>query len=247
MRRGPLQTVYGIYASATIVLTMSLIAAPLLALIPSLPLRRRIGRLTTQLAMLLVGVPPRVHGRSHLPDQPCIAVSNHASYIDGVILTAALPGHFTFVVQDGAANWPLIGFVIRRMGVSFINRSSPREGARQTRELLRRVMAGESLAIFAEGTFRSDPGLLPFKRGAFLIAAKASVPVLPVAIRGSRKFFGGTLKMPMWHPVEIEILPLIPHTPEAGKLAAMARQAIAPACGEPEQAKPVAAEHFEST
>lgn len=235
MRRSPLQSLYGLYAAMAIVMTMTLVAAPLMVILPRLETRRAAGRFATRMAMWLVGVPLRVKGLSNLPDQACIAVSNHASYVDGVILTAALPERFTFVVQDGAANWPLIGYVIRRMGVSFVNRSSARDGARQTRELLRRVQSGESLTIFAEGTFKSEPGLLPFKRGAFLIASRAGVPLAPVAIRGSRRFFGGALRLPMWHPIEIEILPAIPPSTDAKALSEQARRAIAPACGEPDR------------
>ena len=233
-RRSPLQALYGVYAAVVITLSLAIVAAPVMALLPGLQRRRAFGRQAIRLSMCLVGVPLRLDGLARIPDRTCIAVSNHASYIDGVVLTAALPGNFTFVVQDGAANWPVIGFIIRRMGVSFVNRSSVREGARQTRELLRRVANGESLAIFAEGTFRDQPGLLPFKRGAFLMATRAGVPVLPVVIRGSRQFFGGGLKLPMWHPIEIEILaPLAPRGPAQDMLDA-ARREIAKRCGEPD-------------
>jgi len=117
--------------------------------------------------MILIGSPIRVRGLEHLPEGPCVVVANHASYMDGLVLTAAIPARFSFVVQDGAANWPVVGLVIRRMGVIFINRTSAREGARQTRDLIRRLEQGESLAVFPEGTFRKEPGLMTFRNGAF--------------------------------------------------------------------------------
>src|SRR3546814_12029927 len=81
----------------------------------------------------------------------------------GIVLTAALPRRYSFVVQDGAARWPLVGQCLTRMGVIYVNRNDARAGARTTRALMPKLQAGEPLAIFAEGTFKPDPGLLPFK------------------------------------------------------------------------------------
>ncbi|MGQ0620219.1 MAG: lysophospholipid acyltransferase family protein [Panacagrimonas sp.] len=208
------------------------IVCPLVILGPTLATRRFFGRHGVRLAFGLIGVPMRVHGQQHLPAGPSIAVSNHASYVDGIVLTAALPAQFTFVVQDGAADWPYVGLVIRRMGVSFVNRGAARAGAAQTRALIRRAATGESLAIFAEGGFESDPGLLPFKKGAFLIAARAGVSVLPVGIRGTRRFFGGGRKLPRWSRIDIEICPAVPASDDADALLHAARAAVASVCGE---------------
>lgn len=171
---------------------------------PTLTLRRIIGRFCVRFCLLCIGVPMRVRGMENLPAGHCIAVANHASYMDGLILTAALPTRFTFVVQDGAASWPIVGPTLRRMGVTFVNRSNPREGALQTRALIRRVQDGDSLAIFAEGTFKEEPGLMAFKNGTFMIAVRAGVPVVPMAIRGSRRLWGSGNKLPRWSFIDVE-------------------------------------------
>ena len=132
MRRLP-ELAYGIYAALAIGVAVLLIF-PLLLLLPTLPLRRAAGRYGVKVAMALCGIPVRVHGLAHLPDGPCIVVSNHASYLDGPLMTAALPERFTFVVQHGAADWPVVGPIIRRMGVIFVNRASARDGANQDRK-----------------------------------------------------------------------------------------------------------------
>lgn len=227
---------YGLYAALVFGTVLFLLVCPLIVVAPGLGLRRRIGRGGVRLALLAIGVPMRVRGCEHLPAGPCIAVANHASYMDGIVLTAALPSRFTFVVQDGAADWPYVGLVIRRMGASFINRANPREGAVQTRALLRRVEEGESLAIFAEGTFDPEPGLLPFKKGAFLLAARAQVPVAPVAIRGTRRLYGGHRRLPRWSRIEIEVLPLVNASAHSGELMQRSRAAVLAACGEPDRA-----------
>lgn len=228
-----LDRLYGVLATPVLALMLFCVVSPLVILGPTLRIRRILGRFGVRLALLSVGVPIRVQGREHLPAGSCIAVANHASYVDGIVLTAALPTTFTFVVQDGAAAWPLIGLVIRRMGVSFVNRSSAREGAAQTRALIRRVQQeGESLAIFAEGTFEPDPGLLPFKKGAFLIATRAGVPVLPIGIRGTRRFYGGHHKLPRWSVIDVQLCPAIAASEDANALRDAARTAVLRVCGE---------------
>ena len=221
-----------------------IVAVPVCLLVivaPGLGLRRAIGRGGMRLALLCMGVPLRVRGLEHLPSGPCIAIANHASYLDGLILTAALPAHFTFVVQDGAASWPLIGATIRRMGATFVNRSAAREGARQTRALIREVQNGTSLAIFAEGTFKAEPGLLPFKNGAFMMAVRACVPCVPIGMRGTRTLWGGHNRLPHWHPVCIQVLPAImpagTHKDAEIELRDAVRAQILVLCGEPDRVR----------
>lgn len=224
---------------ATIVFLIVIVPLCLLIILaPTLRLRRAIGRAGVKLAMACIGAPIRVRGLRHLPGKTAICVANHASYLDGLVLTAALPPRYTFVVQDGAATWPLVGLTIRRMGVSFVNRSSARSGAVQTRALLKRLQAGESLTIFAEGTFKERPGLLHFKNGAFLLAARAGVPVVPVVIRGTRRLWGGGRRFPRWSYCEVRILP--PQTAageEREQVHALrhgVRSSILEHCGEPD-------------
>ena len=228
----------GLYAA----LAFLAVILPLCLLIiagPTLAIRRATGRAGVRLALWLAASPLRVEGGRHLPERPCVCVANHCSYLDGLVLTAALPARFTFLVQHGAAGWPLVGWTIRRMGVSFVNRSSPRDAAAATRELLRRLEAGDSFAIFAEGTFEREPGLLPFHDGAFAIAARAGVPVLPAAIRGTRPLLPDGARLPRPGPVTVELLP--PVDPPATGRAATAtlrdavRGAILARCGEPDR------------
>lgn len=229
---------YAAVAAPVFAVVLFLLCCPLIVALPTLPLRRAMGRLSVRISLGAIAVPIRVRGRRHLPTGPCVAVANHASYLDGLVLTAALPGRFTFMVQDGAARWPVVGFILRRMGVSFVNRTAVREGARQTRALMKRLGGGESLAVFAEGTFEDTPGLLPFKTGAFLLAARAGVPVVPVVIRGTRRLLGGGRLSLRWSQVTVEILPpLVPSGTDRADIAVLrdaARAAIAQRCGEPD-------------
>jgi 1-acyl-sn-glycerol-3-phosphate acyltransferase len=217
--------VYSAYAMLVFGVVIFLVTCPLILMLPGLGLRRAVGRGGVHLAMLLIGVPLRVSGREHLPQEACVVVANHASYIDGILLTAVLPSRFSFVVQDGAARWPYIGRVLRRMGVIFINRTSPREGSLQTRQLIRRLQQGQSLTIFPEGTFVRAPGLLPFKNGAFLIADRATRPVVPCVISGTRQLFGEGARRLHWARVRIRFLPSIAPA-DAQSLHQQARAAL---------------------
>ena len=232
------------YAPLAAVLFVCVVFCVCMVLIagPTLAMRRAIGRLGVRFSLLCIGVPLGVRGLENLPAGPAICVSNHASYLDGLVLTAALPARYTFVVQDGAAGWPLVGLTIRRMGVSFINRGVPRAGAVQTRALLKRLQAGESLAIFPEGTFEKELGLLHFKNGAFLLAERAGVPIVPAVIRGTRRLWGGGRKLPRWSAVGVEFLPA--RAPEGTGRAQMlalrdnVRRDILARCGEPDMEHP---------
>src|SRR5258706_486768 len=119
MLRNLLRLLYGIYAACVWLAASFLIAFPLIMILSTLPLRRAAGRFGVKLAMACIGLPIKVRGLEHLPEGPCVVVANHASYMDGLVLTAALPSRFNFVVQDGAASWPIVGVVIRRMAVIF--------------------------------------------------------------------------------------------------------------------------------
>lgn len=231
---------YGIYA-ALVLGACVIVMLPFVVLMPTLGLRRACGRFGTRMALALCGVPVRVRGLEHLPPGACLVVSNHASYLDGPLMTAALPGRFTFVVQHGAAAWPVAGRIIRAMGVTFVNRGEARTGASQTRGLIRRLQAGDSLVVFPEGTFKEDaPGLLPFRDGAFMMAVHAGVPVVPAVIRGSRRLYGEGNKLMRWSSVQIEFFaPLAPsgdHRHAAEALRDSARRVVLAHCGEPDRA-----------
>jgi 1-acyl-sn-glycerol-3-phosphate acyltransferase len=231
-----LRTLLGLYSMAIFVVVLLLIFCPLLIVAPSLPLRRAIGRFGVRAWLALSFIPFRLRGLENLPPGPCIAVCNHASYLDGILVTAALPARFTFLVQHGAADWPYIGLIIKRMGVTFVNRGSVRAAALATRELIERIRAGESFTIFPEGTFRQQPALLPFHSGAFMVAARAGVPVVPLVLRGTRRLYGEYQKVFEWSPLTVEVLPAVAARGEDRQavqdLRDAARAAILRHCGE---------------
>ena len=157
-----------------------------------------------------------------------MVVCNHASLLDGMILTTALPTHFTFPVHMGARTMPVFGLLIRRMGVTFVRNEVPQLAAVDVRRLVRRAQAGESFAIFPEGDIGDAPGLRPFKDGAAFIAAQAGLPIVPCVLRGSRALFGRGNGGPRRGPIHVEILPALP-APRGGRAQAAAATAEAKA------------------
>ncbi|MFC5300981.1 AMP-binding protein [Azospira restricta] len=160
----------------------------LVTLAPTLALRRRCARRCARLALAACGLRLRVEGLPELTRAPrCVIVANHASYLDGLVLTAALPPRFAYIAKRELAAQPLAAIPLRRLGCAFVERFDNVRGIEDTRELAARAAAGDSLLFFPEGTFRAAPGLLPFRLGAFAVAAGSGLPVVPLCLRGTRR------------------------------------------------------------
>lgn len=241
MMRRLLTAIHAPFAALALVLAFVVVCLVVICG-PTQTIRRELGRAGVRFALACAGVRIHVSGLQRLPSGANIVVANHASYLDGLVLTAALPRRYSFVVQDGAASWPLVGLTIRRMGVVFVNRAEARAGARITRLLMRRLQREESLAMFAEGTFKPEPGLLPFKNGAFIMAARTGAQVVPVGIRGTRRLYGGGRRLPRWSRVEIEVgTPVRADGSDreaALRLRDAARAQVLGLCGEPDRHAP---------
>ena len=204
-----MRKLYGAYAATTFLL-LSIITTGLLCITPGLRNRRLLGRAALRVAFFCIGVRFSVSGQQHVPAGPCMVVCNHASLLDGMILTTALPTHITFLVHEGARTMPVFGLLIRRMGVSFVRSEVPHLAAVDVRKLIRRAEAGESFAIFPEGDIGNAPGMRPFKDGAAFIAGKAGLQLLPCVLRGSYALFGRGNGGPQRGPIHVEILPALP-------------------------------------
>jgi 1-acyl-sn-glycerol-3-phosphate acyltransferase len=238
---GPLRLLYGAWAWS-VFLALGGIAVLLLLVIPSLAARRRCTRAFARALLVLTGIRLRVRGLDTLRP-PCIVVANHASYLDGIVLAASLPPSFGFVIKREMAAVPLAGTLLRRIGAEFVERQNRVRGVRDTRRLLRRAEGGQSLVFFPEGTFGQQVGLLHFHIGAFAAAARADLPVVPLAIRGTRRCLPADSMLPWPGSIEVTVLPPLPAPdstaamPDADRAASLrdqARAALLAALGEPD-------------
>ncbi len=238
MRRS-IERLFGIFALFWIA-SVFFLAVLMLAITPGLRRRRAITRHLTAFAFRAGRLPITLEGLEHLPEAACVVVANHASYLDGLILTAALPPRFAFVIKNEVTKVPLVHFLLQRIGSQFVERVDRHRGAADTRRILRLARDQQSLAFFPEGTFVSEPGLAKFRSGAFAAAAKASLPIVPVVINGSRKALDADSWIPLPRPIHVRILsPLLPDghdRDELVRLRGLSREAILSHLDEPDLA-----------
>ena len=234
----PARLLYAAWALA-VFLGMGMLALLMLVLLPRLAWRRAAARALARTFLYLAGMPLTVKFAERLPPAQCVVVCNHASYLDGIVLTAALPPRFGFVIKREMASVPVVGPLLGRLGSEFVERFNRSRGASDARRLMRQAIDGHSLVFFPEGTFTRTPGLLKFHTGAFVSAVRAGCPVVPAIVRGTRRGLSPSGALPLPGALQLEILPaLAPRTPpapdEVAELCASARAAILAGLGEPD-------------
>lgn len=197
--------------------------------LPRARTRRRIAALGARLFLRAAAIPLRVDGLERLPATPCVVVANHASYLDGLVATAALPPDFAFVIKREMVTVPLAGMLLRRLGSEFVERFDRHRGAADARRVLRRAAGGQSMVFFPEGTFTARPAIGEFQRGAFATAAKSGLPVVAVAIHGSRAALPLGALCLRRVPLRVEVLAVV----TADDPRSHSRALIARAVGEP--------------
>jgi 1-acyl-sn-glycerol-3-phosphate acyltransferase len=165
-------------------------------LLPGLARRRGAARHGARLLAAGTASPLRIQGLEGLPVGPCVVACNHQSYLDAFLLTALLPPRFAFVAKGELGRRPFTRLPLLRLGAVLVDRFDAEKGTEDARRAAAAVAAGDSLAVFPEGTFFRAPGLLPFRLGAFVVAARSGVPVVPMVLRGSRS----VLRAGQWLP-----------------------------------------------
>jgi 1-acyl-sn-glycerol-3-phosphate acyltransferase len=220
------KSLYGLYV-AVLFTTLALAALLVMVLLPGLSRRRWLARVTSRAFLQLAGMPLTVEGLERLPAGPCVLVSNHASYLDGLVFTAALPPRFGFVIKREMASVPLAGFLLNRIGSQFMARDKAAQTTMDARRVMRSAASGHSIVFFPEGTFSEEPGLLKFHYGAFATAQRAGCPVVPAIIHGSRVALSPKGGLPRPTHLRIEILEPVLTVEFAGNdsVAALCRQA----------------------
>jgi len=239
-----LRVAYGLYAWALFI-ALATAAVLVLLLTPSLPRRRAVVRSLARTALKLICIRVRISGLERI-QPPCVVVANHCSYLDGVVMAAAMPPCFSFVIKREMASFPLAGTLLRRIGAEFVERKNRRRSSQDARRLIRHAERGQALVFFPEGTFSTEVGLLRFHIGAFAAAARADMAVVPVAIRGTRACLPPGHMLPRPGSIEVEVLPALPGRRPGSDaeepdrpvvLRDSARTALLAALGEPDLAQ----------
>jgi len=236
--RGSLRLAYAVWVLLSFI-AIGILALLLLLVLPRLLARRAAARAAARTFLTLAGMPLTVKYANRLPAGQCVVVCNHASYIDGPVLTAALPARFGFVIKREMAAVPLAGALLRRLGSEFVERFDRARGATDARRVLRNAIQGNSLVFFPEGTFTPVPGLLKFHTGAFATAVRAGCPLVPAVVRGTRRALPPDGGLPRSGAIELEILsPLEPDALPVDEAVPLlrdrARAAMLAVLGEPD-------------
>ena len=168
------------------------------------------------------------------PRGPVIYAVNHGSVLDIPVLFAHLPGSFRIVHKRSLYLIPLIGLYLYCGGHIAIDRSKAFRARKSLERAAQRIAGGTSVAVFPEGTRSADGSVRPFKKGSFVLAIEAGVPVIPVSLAGVKRVAPqGLLRL---RPGELAMT-LHPPVPtagrcveEAGALAEQVRGIVARGC-----------------
>ena len=234
-----LEWIYAAYAWALFGSLTPLIWSLAVAL-PQLSWRWRAIRAGAKVLTFLSGTKIETTGVENLPpESSCILVSNHASYVDTIILAAALPTHYRFIVKAELRSNIFARLFLQRIDAEFVERFDQQQGLADAQRL--EALASTShrpLFFFPEGTFTDAPGLLPFRMGAFTVATKAGLPVIPIAIKGSRSLLQGSRWFPRHSAVAVHVGEKIDPSGSDWEAAITlrdnSRKAILNHCGEPD-------------
>ena len=165
----------------------------------------RWGMGTIRLGVRFAGIRVRVIGRENVPaGEPCIFLCNHVSNLDPPILLPVLPGMNSVFLKKSLMKIPLLGTAMRMGKFVPVSRGHSREEAEKSVAAAANALrSGLNIFIFPEGTRSPDGNLLPFKKGAFFLAAETGAPMVPMVIRGTAKMMRkGSLKI---YPGEAEV------------------------------------------
>lgn len=138
------------------------------------------------LALLLAGIRYRVSGRQRVPPTAVVFCSNHESNVDPPVLFRALHRYLHVLYKAELHKFPIMGTVFDVGGFVPIDRSDREKAMTSIARVVESLHAGNSFLVFPEGTRSRSGQMLPFKKGGFLMAIQAQVPIVPVAVQGGR-------------------------------------------------------------
>lgn len=133
----------------------------------------------------LAGIHVRVEGVENIPAGACVFVSNHASNADPAIVPA-IPRRISLLAKKEIFRIPIFSIAMRQAGLVSVDRSNKESAAASVDTAIEKLKGGLSFFVFAEGTRSRDGRLRPFKKGPFVMAIRAGVPIVPVSLIGTQ-------------------------------------------------------------
>ena len=166
----------------------SLIGIPIAAFTGDFRFMYRWGMYGCAAGVRAAGIIVRVEGLENIPaGESCIFLSNHVSNLDPPILLPVIPGMTSIFLKKSLMKIPLLGTAMRLGKFIPVARGHSREEAQKSvAAAVNALHSGLHITVFPEGTRSPDGNLLPFKKGAFFLAAETGAPMVPVVILGTR-------------------------------------------------------------
>lgn len=170
-----------------------------------------LARLWARILLAICRVELVIEGAQRItPPGPFLFLSNHQSQFDILAVVLAIPLQFRILAKKELFYIPVFGWVLKLAGFVGIDRGNREKAIRSLDQAAQRLRQGMSLLIYAEGTRSLDGRLLPFKKGGFVLAIQAGVPILPIVIQGSREILPkgsltirpGTIRLTVGEPID---------------------------------------------
>ncbi len=146
------------------------------------------GRIWAKAALLANQVRVRLEGLENVEGTgPYIFMSNHQGSYDIFALLGYLPFQFKWLAKKELFSIPILGWAMSAAGYISIDRKGTRATVEAMRAAARKIRDGMSVVIFPEGSRTPDGSIQPFRKGGFTLAIRSQVPIVPIAISGSRE------------------------------------------------------------
>lgn len=144
------------------------------------------------------------------PGRGCIFVGNHRSFIDILAAYVILPGDLRFLGKKEIFRIPMVSFALKTMGMIEVDRSNHEAATQSIARAAKELAAGRSIVLFPEGTRSRQKDMLPFKKGAFVLAIQTQAPIVPFTILGAEpilrpgtmQLYPGTVRIVIHEPIE---------------------------------------------
>jgi 1-acyl-sn-glycerol-3-phosphate acyltransferase len=209
------ERIYGIYAGSMFSVWLA-ITWLILLLTPRGQKAARMTSAALRLYFRLIGCRIHMEGEEHVDAYgACIYVSNHTSYFDVPAVMALFKTDYHFLAKNEINDMPFVGTFLRKLGHFAFERRKLRARSRQAEQMEKALLRGESLFVFAEGTFTAQPGVRPFQLGAFRAAVRTGRPIVPVALRGIRRFLRDGTLLPKPARISVIVCPALFSSPDS--------------------------------
>lgn len=160
------------------------------------------GRLICWITMVKV----TVTGKENIdPNKPYVFVANHQSAYDIFVAYGYLGHSFRWMMKKSLEKIPFVGWSCKRAGMVFVDNSSPAAIKETMAKARTQLQKDQSLIVFPEGSRSWDGKMIPFKKGAYLLAVQFGLPIVPITIDGAFDVMPRFKKLPKWGHVKLTI------------------------------------------